>query len=526
MNIPALALTARSLRLTSRAPGTYALRALFLGFTLFCLFFIWTSSGMLGAPGLRLFQVICYLDLFFISLAGASSFATSIAEEKEEGTLGLLRMTDLSPVAILLGKAGGPLINILLLLLAQFPFVLLAVTLGGVSVPQVVAASITIMAYIFLVAGVGVFASTWRKQVNHAQGLCMLSLLLSFIGPPLARAALAELFDEYKWDKNAPIHIITNDSLKWMTDVASTSQLSRISSVAFTGPIVEEGALVNAAGGLFFFLVAWATFDRFNRDDPVVAPARWTLPFRAARRRRSRPRSWTGLWALTWKDFHISHMGYGGLFFRVVVYLLLTLLFAWLTSRTGLQNLNVPELGSAMFAMGIWALVGEASFIAARLFEEEVRWHTLSALALMPHSLARVAYAKLLGSAVPMLPAVVFFCTGIYLAGQTTRHDIYLAFFSDAWGWFWLLEIACFVHLVTFLSLYVKWAALPIALGVTAMFHMFYFGVWGIISMINRIGGGQSTTIFMFGMLSALLLGAAVLFHFRIGARLAQLARD
>ena len=54
-----------------------------------------------------------------------------MAEEKEEQTLGLLRMTGLSPLSILLGKSTSRLCGALLLLAAQFPFTIFAVTLGG-----------------------------------------------------------------------------------------------------------------------------------------------------------------------------------------------------------------------------------------------------------------------------------------------------------------------------------------------------------------------------------------------------------
>ena len=52
------------------------------------------------------------------------------AEEKEEQTLGLLRMTGLNALSILLGKSTSRLLGALLLLLAQFPFTIFAITLA------------------------------------------------------------------------------------------------------------------------------------------------------------------------------------------------------------------------------------------------------------------------------------------------------------------------------------------------------------------------------------------------------------
>jgi len=45
-----------------------------------------------GAPGLRFFYGISYLNLAFLTLLGISFFSTSISEEKEEDTLGLMLM--------------------------------------------------------------------------------------------------------------------------------------------------------------------------------------------------------------------------------------------------------------------------------------------------------------------------------------------------------------------------------------------------------------------------------------------------
>src|SRR5439155_21710329 len=117
------------------------------------------SMRWLGAPGLRFFQAVVQINFFFITLAGVGYFASAITEEKEEMTLGLLRMTSLNPLSILLGKSTSRVFGAVLLLLAQFPFTLLAVSLGGVSVAQVMAVYCTLGAYVFLLSNVALFCS-------------------------------------------------------------------------------------------------------------------------------------------------------------------------------------------------------------------------------------------------------------------------------------------------------------------------------------------------------------------------------
>jgi len=81
--------------------------------------------------GARVLGNVVFINCLFIVLAGLSHFASAITEEKEEMTLGLLRMTNLNALSILLGKSTSRVVNALLLLAAQFPFTLLAISLAA-----------------------------------------------------------------------------------------------------------------------------------------------------------------------------------------------------------------------------------------------------------------------------------------------------------------------------------------------------------------------------------------------------------
>ena len=126
-----LALMIRGLRFDCRRWQMHALRFLLVAIFLFLLFISWieyvVSIGT--APGLGFFSYITYTNFVFITLGGMSFFTSSITEEKEEQTLGLLKMAGVNPLGILMGKLGPRLLNALLLLAIQFPFVQLAVTL-------------------------------------------------------------------------------------------------------------------------------------------------------------------------------------------------------------------------------------------------------------------------------------------------------------------------------------------------------------------------------------------------------------
>ena len=163
-----LTLFNRSIRLDARGVKGHAYRIAFALFIYFGLLNAYLTSLAFGAPGLRFFSSICYLNLFFIFLAGCSFFATAVTEEKEEGTLGLLKMAGMSRGAILLGKSTSRLLSSMLLLVIQFPFLLLAITLGGVLYGQVAAAAVTLMSFLAFTANVALLFSVICKRSGSA----------------------------------------------------------------------------------------------------------------------------------------------------------------------------------------------------------------------------------------------------------------------------------------------------------------------------------------------------------------------
>ena len=184
MRMPALALFERALRLETRSLFMCLARAGLLVVILFFLLPLQSMAvmGWYGAPGLRFLEEMVWINVVFITLAGLSYFASAITEEKEEMTLGLLRMTNLNPIAILLGKSTSRLIGALLLLLVQVPFILLAVTLGGVGMIQIAAAYGTLLAYMFLVCNFALLCSVIFRNTAIAGGVVLFFLFLLVFG--------------------------------------------------------------------------------------------------------------------------------------------------------------------------------------------------------------------------------------------------------------------------------------------------------------------------------------------------------
>ena len=141
-------LTKQSLTTDVRRSGSHAVRfglSVVLYFAVcYACFLSWSN-----ASGLPLFQAQLMITALFLSATAIFGFSQTITEEKEEETLGLMRLADISPLAIILGKTMGILCDAAFLIAIQFPFTIVAITLGGVSWAQVYAAYIALAAYLW-----------------------------------------------------------------------------------------------------------------------------------------------------------------------------------------------------------------------------------------------------------------------------------------------------------------------------------------------------------------------------------------
>ena len=83
--------------------------------------------------------IISSTNLFFVTIATISLFCTCVTEEKEHNTIGVLLMTGISPFGFLVGKTLSRLYIVIQLILLQIPMIVVARTLGGLSMDQIVA---------------------------------------------------------------------------------------------------------------------------------------------------------------------------------------------------------------------------------------------------------------------------------------------------------------------------------------------------------------------------------------------------
>ena len=518
MNFPLLALFTRSLRENAHGAATYWARAALATFILLVLAGVAWNNAWRGAPGKNFFIGIVSLQAISITLVGLSYFGSAITEEKEEQTLGLLRMTDLNPLSILLGKSTSRLSSALLLLAAQFPFTVFAITLGGVSLGQITATYCTLGAYTFLLCNVALFGSVLARRTPEAAAFTVLVIGALFTAGPLLKSGNQNLA---QYGVNLGLGPLA-DTLWKATPLA---RLIEILGTGFSGSPAGWQVVTNLALGVVFFLLAWAAFGHFSDRAPGVSSngsvARKILGLRL--RRPPRPQAY----ALIWKDFHFLCGGRAGLMVRVLFY-------GGATAFAFADMLKSKSVGfSAIGSLVSFAFSIDVAALAARIFGHEIRDQTLSALAMLPLSIRQIAYRKafaILHAALPGAVAVVV-CGTISIpassryinAGAQTLIALVSAQVIAG-----LVYTILLVHVVAWLSLTMKWGALAVGYVATLVFHTL-ISVAGMVagSLVGATRAGNIGSISFSTLISAVVgIIAIVILHHRGLRRLEALVSE
>ena len=190
-----LPIVARELRVATRQRSTFwvrvaaAITGLVIGGGCLALSqFRGSSSAQLGGILFALLTWIC-----MGAALGAGLFFTSdcLSEEKREGTLGLLFLTDLGGYDIVLGKLLATSLRGAYALLAVLPVLAVTQLMGGVTGPQYWKSSLALVNALFCSLTAGMLVSSISRDSQKAMAATLLVLLLLAIGGPIADATSA-----------------------------------------------------------------------------------------------------------------------------------------------------------------------------------------------------------------------------------------------------------------------------------------------------------------------------------------------
>lgn len=532
MRIRSLALFTRALRLESRSFFTYAIR-FSLAATVFVV--LWTnylSAARMGAPGLNFFQSVLYINLVFISLIGISYFSSAITEEKEEMTLGLLTMANLSSFSILLGKSTSRLIGVLLLLSTQLPFAMLAVTLGGISAKQIVAAYISLLAYVIFINCLGLLASVICKKSSSAARLTVIFLIMFFAVPLILRYFIAIALAAAGQDVTHYLFLAIQKACNFLL-LANPFTRAQAVLVGGIDSIFHNQVWACLALALPLFLMSQLLFGVFanQKADTNPGPARGLMGRSGTRFRFfSPPRAWS--MTLIWKDYYFMHGGLNAAVIKIALILFVVTAGAvavWqgtniLSPFSGGQ-LKARDIatgaGTTLLIVMVIAIICECVLSASRLYSEEVKWKTISSIIALPCSLRKLTVFKVLGHMIALWPYLVLMILGAILIGDAfvegtieaiegvLNEPIILVGMIVG-----LLTFLFYLHLIVYLSLIFKKGAIAVAM-------LAWFIVWIATTIFSVFTGrlGLSGEAFTMFLAIAMVLGIVVMIKL-VAARL------
>lgn len=172
----------RELRAASRRKGTYWVRFLAAGVGMvIAAWILLVSRDSLQAHTLSrtIFIAISVFAFIYCLFAGVRNTADCISEERREGTLGLLFLTDLKAFEILFGKLAATSLNSLYGLVAIFPVLALPLLLGGMTFQEYGAMLLLLLNTLFLSLAAGLYVSSSVQGERAA--MCITIALLVFL---------------------------------------------------------------------------------------------------------------------------------------------------------------------------------------------------------------------------------------------------------------------------------------------------------------------------------------------------------
>lgn len=500
------AMFTRSLQEESRRLSTYIARGVLVALILVLFFFAAQQARMsAGAQGLLVFGVIANINLVFLSLIGVAFFSSAITEEKEEQTLGLLRMANLNALSILLGKSVSRWLGVAMLILIQFPFTILSVSLGGIAVKQVMSVYAVILTYSFFLSNLCLFFSVRCRTTARAASwstvvlLCVL-FLFSWIAAFFNATANTSFGFSY-------LAAIVRPLGPFMDVIGILRPAARV----VAGDVLFHHS-VRLVVGCALFLLSWLFFERTQREDVggEVDRVAGSPKIAKVKARKGGPVSLPWASVVAWKDFYFHAGGTFRLMLSALFMVTISFLFsmyAYVMSMrfSGFQR-NIPwgeVIGYPLFFVGIISFAIGFALTMSRAFHQEIREKTWSSLAMLPMSMYKLTHQKVLAAFISMTPALGVALVGALLSMDSwgrdfTRNNAPLYFVC-----YLVTAYTLTVFVITFFSIFLRWGAFVLGIAITGLF--LFVSVLFVSSAMREAEGLLMLSFFN-------LIGVAVLY--------------
>lgn len=168
----------RELRTAARQRAAHRMR-LAAALLALVIWFIFSISGNITSTQRAqfIFGTIGTLSLGFAMLAGAFLTADCLSEERREGTLGLLFLTDLKGHDVVLGKLASTSLNSFYGFLAVVPMLAVPLLMGGVTGGEFARTALVLLTTLFLSLSTGMFVSA----ISHDSRVAFIRTLATMV---------------------------------------------------------------------------------------------------------------------------------------------------------------------------------------------------------------------------------------------------------------------------------------------------------------------------------------------------------
>jgi ABC-type transport system involved in multi-copper enzyme maturation permease subunit len=187
-----LPIVQRELRVSSRRKVTYYARCVVAGIGMvmsFLFLLIAEVGGPRNGAGNFAFTVVSWYALLTTSLAGVFLASDSLSEERREGTLGLLFLTDLKGYDVVLGKFMAVSLNTFYGLLAVFPILAISLLAGGVTGAEFWRTCLALLNILFFAVATAMLISSLSTSSSRAMTGAIAALVICLTGTIVSSAA-------------------------------------------------------------------------------------------------------------------------------------------------------------------------------------------------------------------------------------------------------------------------------------------------------------------------------------------------
>ncbi|MEW6161266.1 MAG: ABC transporter permease subunit [Verrucomicrobiota bacterium] len=157
-----------------------------------------TLFGSRPMSGAELFAILSGVAFMCACFVGPALTVDCVNEERNNGTLGLLFLTNLPGISVLLGKLAGHGLQALYSIVSIIPVMALPVLLGGADAASLVKTALVLLVTMILSLIIGMFASTVCRKVWMAAALSIFILGILIVGIPIV-AVILRLNQQMSW---------------------------------------------------------------------------------------------------------------------------------------------------------------------------------------------------------------------------------------------------------------------------------------------------------------------------------------